>query len=110
MNLLSLLGKKHVKDILLTLDKYGPLHLRQISKICNCYPGTLTKKLNELEKAGLVRTRDEHLPLRICEITDLGRKVLFLYELEEIIPHLENDEWIEYHIVSRKPEETPGGV
>ena len=86
-------------------NREGPLHLRLDSKICRCCPGTLSKKLDELEKVGLIKTRDEHLSLRIWEITDLGRKALLLYELEEIIPRLGSDEWIEYGIVSEKPEE-----
>ena len=80
MGLIPLLGKKYVKDILLTLDEHGTINYGTLKKITKCPDGSLTRRLDELEEAGLVKTYEEEsryrLPQRMCEITELGKKHL----------------------------------
>jgi len=87
MSLISILGKKYVKEILTTLDKYGPLRLGQLKKLSGCPEGTITRRINELEEAGLVKTYEKKrgfaLPQKICKMTNLGKKALVLYEIDE---------------------------
>jgi len=81
LELIPLLGKKYVKDILLAL-KQGPMNYGAIKKISKCPDGTLTNRLNELEKAGLIKSYEEdsryRLPQRICKLTELGKRALIL--------------------------------
>jgi DNA-binding HxlR family transcriptional regulator len=104
MGLIPLLGKKYVKDILLALDKYGTMNYGTLKKITKCPDGTLTNRLNELEKAGLVKTYEEEsryrLPQRICKLTKLGKKSLILYEIDEKINDLTENQTISCHIIS----------
>ncbi|MBW9222978.1 hypothetical protein KKP90_00040 [Methanothermococcus sp. SCGC AD-155-E23] len=81
MKLIHVLGKKYVEEILTTLNKYGPLHASAVSEISGCPYTTLTRRLEELEKIGLIKTCDKPFPLKICEITDLGRKALKVYRI-----------------------------
>jgi len=107
MSLISILGKKYVKEILTALDKYGPLRLGQLKKLSGCPEGTITRRINELEEAGLVKTYEKEsgfaLPQRICKITDLGRKSLVVYDICDELPLLKKNQKIVYHIVSDNP-------
>ena len=108
MELISILGKKYVKDILLALDKHGSLHSGALSKIIGCPPGTLSRRLNMLEEAGLVKTYYENfenlplknLPLRLCELTELGKRALILYDISEKINNLNENQTIVCHIIN----------
>ena len=92
MDLISILGKKYVKEILLTLYKHGTMNFGKLKKLTGCPDGTLHKRLNELEDAGLIVTWEEEsryrLPQRMCKLTELGKKAVLLYMLEEVIPEL----------------------
>ena len=92
MDLISILGKKYVKEILLTLYKHGKMNYGTLKKLTHIPDGSLTRRLNELEEEGLIKTWEEksryRLPQRMCELTDLGRKAVLLYMLENIIPEL----------------------
>ena len=85
MELIHILGKQHVREILTTLHKHGPLHIGQLIRLSGCPGGTITRRIKDLEKAGLVKTYEKEdkyrLPLRVCEITDLGRKALKVYRI-----------------------------
>ena len=87
MNLISTLGKKYVKEILSTLNKNGPLHVNAIKNITKCSNGTITNRINELEKKGLIITykkRDRPgLSPKICKITNLGKKALTVYDIDK---------------------------
>jgi len=111
MELIPLLGKRYVKEILRVLDEHGPLNYGRLKKLSGCPDGTLTHRLNELEEAGLVKTYEKksryRLPQRICKITNLGKKALVLYEIDEELTQLGENQKIEYHIVSDTPEQHP---
>jgi len=106
MSIIPILGKKYVKDILLALDKHGPLHFRAIKKITGCPNGTLTNRLNELEKAGLIKSYEEdsryRLPQRICKLTELGKTALILYDIADDIERLKKNRplTIKYQIIN----------
>ena len=104
MGIIPLLGKKYVKDILLALDKHGIMNYGTLKKITKCPDGTLTNRLNELENAGLVKTYEEEsryrLPQRMCEITELGKKALILYDIDEKINDLTENQTIVCHIIN----------
>jgi DNA-binding HxlR family transcriptional regulator len=104
MGLIPILGKKYVKTILLALNKHGIMNYGTLKKITKCPDGTLTNRLNELEKAGLVKTYEEEsqyrLPQRMCEITELGRKALILYELDEKVCSLKKGQTLTCQIIT----------
>ena len=104
MGVIPILGKKYVKTILLALNKHGIMNYGTLKKITKCPDGTLTNRLNELEKAGLVKTYEEEsqyrLPQRMCEITELGRKALILYELDEKVCSLKKGQILSCQIVA----------
>ena len=103
LELIPLLGKKYVKDILLAL-KQGPMNYGAIKKISKCPDGTLTNRLNELEKAGLIKSYEEdsryRLPQRICKLTELGKRALILYDIDEKISNLNGNQTIVCHIIN----------
>lgn len=104
VGLIPLLGKKYVKDILLALNEHGTMNYGTLKKITNCPDGTLTNRLNELEKAGLVKSYEGksryRLPQRICELTELGRKALILYDIDEKINDLTENQTIVCNIIN----------
>jgi len=107
MCFISILGKKYVRDILMALDEHGPLYPSAISNITGCPLKTVCRRLEELEEQGLVEPHNEHLPLKICKITDLGRKSLVVYDICDKLPLLKKNQKIVYHIVSDAPEQHP---
>jgi len=92
MDLISILGKKYVKEILLTLYKHGTMNYGNLKKLTHIPDGSLTRRLNELEEEGLIKTWEEEsryrLPQRMCKLTELGKKAVLLYMLEDVIPKL----------------------
>jgi len=104
MCLIPVLGKRYVKEILLALDKHGPLNLGQLKKMSKCPEGTITRRLNELEKAGLIKSYEEdsryRLPQRICKLTELGKRALILYDIDEKISNLNGNQTIVCRIIN----------
>ena len=106
MCLIPVLGKRYVKEILLALDKHGPLNLGQLKKMSKCPEGTITRRLNELEKAGLIKSYEEdsryRLPQRICKLTELGKTALILYDIADDIERLKKNRplTIKYQIIN----------
>jgi len=80
--LIKLLAKKHVKDILQYLDNYGEVHFGQMHKDLKIHKGTLSDVLDDLVDAGLLVKRREDseslLPKTYYRLTDYGKKVLIL--------------------------------
>jgi len=88
--LLKLLSRKHVKEILIYLSKNGEVHFGQIHKELRIHKGTLSEILKELLEQNIVKKRidakeDELLPKRYYSLTDFGKNVLLIYELCNIL-------------------------
>jgi len=80
--LIKILAKKHVKEILQYLDNYDEVHFGQIHRDLKIHKGTLSEILDDLVDVGLLTKRRENseslLPKTYYSLTDYGRKVLML--------------------------------
>ena len=96
MDLMAILGKKYTKEILLVLGEYGSLHYRAIINLTKCPHGTLSDRLNELEKAGLIITSKKKggpgLPFKFCKLTELGKKAIVVYKICDDLKKLEKNQ------------------
>ena len=86
--LLKILGKKHVKEILLLLNAHGELYFSQIHEHIPTHTSVLGRTLSELVKSGLITKRKEIVDnlsfVRSCySLTDLGKKAVKLYDYAE---------------------------
>ncbi len=72
--LLEILGKQHTLEILYGLGVHSPLRFTQIQRQLDLQPKTLTARLQELLKLGLVRrTSYNEIPPRVdYELTQKG--------------------------------------
>ncbi|AEF96075.1 MarR family transcriptional regulator [Methanotorris igneus] len=84
-NLLKLLAKKHVKEILQYLDTHGEVHFGQLHKDLNIHKGTLGNILDELVESEILNKRREEtdalLPKTYYSLTNFGKRVLMVYKL-----------------------------
>ncbi|XRO75237.1 winged helix-turn-helix transcriptional regulator [Methanocaldococcus sp. 28A] len=89
MDLIKLLAKKHVKEILQYLAIHGEVHFGQLHKDLQIHKGTLGNVLEELVNAGILNKRREDagnlLPKTYYSLTDFGKRVLIVYELCNIL-------------------------
>ena len=86
--LLKILGKKHVREILLLLNTHGELYFSQIHEYMPTHTSVLGRTLSELVKSGLITKRKEIVDnlsfVRSCyTLTDFGKKAVKLYGYAE---------------------------
>ena len=85
--LLKLLTKKNVKEILLLLNSEGELQFSDIQSTLELHKGNLSTTLKELENENVVLRRekreDKRIPKAYFKLSEFGRKILCIYELEE---------------------------
>ncbi|WP_456417063.1 helix-turn-helix transcriptional regulator [Methanocaldococcus sp.] len=84
-DLIKLLAKKHVKEILQYLSIHGEVHFGQLHKDLQIHKGTLGNVLEELVDSGILNKRREDtgtlLPKTYYSLTDFGKRVLMVYKL-----------------------------
>ncbi|WP_423792106.1 winged helix-turn-helix transcriptional regulator [Methanocaldococcus indicus] len=90
MDILKILTKKYNKAILFLLEKYGTLHYSAIKKsLNNVHDHLLTKALDELVEAGLIKRELENPNIRpsrvLYSLTDLGKMALNIYSIAKKI-------------------------
>ncbi|BAP60613.1 ArsR family transcriptional regulator [Methanococcus maripaludis] len=95
---LKVLSEKYSKEILLLLNDNEELYFNQIQKEIDVYKSNLSRTLNKLLEAGLIDKREEmQSPKRkvaksYYKLTDLGRRSLKFYELENELLKIKNNE------------------
>ncbi len=104
--LIKTLGKTYVKEILTLLNEHGELHFSEINKYIPTHKSSLNRTLSFLIKEGLIKKRQESLktplPKSYYSLTEKGKKAILLYELENKIEHLKNNQNIVINIVNSK--------
>jgi DNA-binding HxlR family transcriptional regulator len=81
--LLEVLGKPHTLKIIYVLTTASPWRFTQIQKILHLQPKTLTSRLQELVKFGLVTRKSyNEIPPRVdYELTQKGKDVTKIFDV-----------------------------
>jgi DNA-binding HxlR family transcriptional regulator len=83
--MLELLGRRHMLSILWVLQQDSPRRFTEIKRAMSLNPVTLTERLSELDRAGLVsRTSYNEIPPRVdYALTSRGRELLVILDALE---------------------------
>jgi DNA-binding HxlR family transcriptional regulator len=83
--MLELLGRRHMLSILWVLQQHSPRRFTEIKRAMGLNPVTLTERLSELDRAGIVRrTAYGEIPPRVdYALTERGRELLVILDALE---------------------------
>ncbi|WP_459202016.1 transcriptional regulator [Methanococcus sp. CF] len=94
--LINLLSKKHVKEIMTFLNESGEVHYSMVQKSLKINKGTLSSLLLLLIENEIVEKRkdetdgDEGLIKTFYYLTNYGKDVMGLFELEKALENRDN--------------------
>ena len=83
--MLELLGRRHMLSIIWVLQQASPRRFTEIKRAMSLNPVTLTERLSELERAGIIsRTAYNEIPPRVdYALTERGTELLVLLDALE---------------------------
>ncbi|MBA2852989.1 DNA-binding HxlR family transcriptional regulator [Methanococcus maripaludis] len=94
---LKVLSEKYSKEILLLLNENDELYFNQIQKEIDVYKSNLSRTLNKLLEARLIDKKEEigsnrKVAKSYYKLTELGRRSLKFYDLENELLNMKNAE------------------
>ncbi|MBP2202149.1 DNA-binding HxlR family transcriptional regulator [Methanococcus voltae] len=108
MDMLKILSKKHIKEIIYCLSDNGELYVGQIGEILNVDRRNLSKLLSELSKYRLVNNRkevveDNSLPKSYYNLSTKGENLKLILDILNILSE-DNDKIIQNKLYDLKDE------
>ncbi|MBA2861023.1 transcriptional regulator [Methanococcus maripaludis] len=83
--ILKILSKKHVKEILKTIESHKSIYYGQLKKETGLNSGNLSKLLNELLDFGFITKEEVPTDTKIInvyyDLTEKGKEALKVYEI-----------------------------